>query len=116
MQNSGTIGIVGGGQLGRMLTEAATPLGFKIIVVDPTPDSPAAQAGAVQIVKDFSTEAVRELADQVDYLTTEFEEGLDPVALMKLVRSGVNLNPSPETIARILDKFIQKNYLAKRGV
>ena len=47
MESQKTIGIIGGGQLGRMLTLAALPLGLRVVVVNPTPDSPAAQVGAV---------------------------------------------------------------------
>jgi 5-(carboxyamino)imidazole ribonucleotide synthase len=116
MDQQGTIGIIGGGQLGQMLTEAALPLGFQVTVLDPTANSPAKQAGAAQIIKDYTPEAIKELARQADYLTTEFEEGLDPQVLTELVKSGVKLNPAPETIARILDKFEQKIYLSKQGV
>jgi phosphoribosylaminoimidazole carboxylase PurK protein len=113
---SGTIGIVGGGQLGQMLTETALVLGFKVMALDPTPNSPAAQAGATQIVKDYTPAAIKELADQVDYLTTEFEEGLEPEVLIALVKKGVNINPAPKTIATILDKFIQKTHLSRQGI
>lgn len=116
MQQFGTIGIVGGGQLGQMLTQAALPLGFTVIALDPTPNSPAQQAGAGQIVKNYSPEAIKELADRADYVTTEFEEGLDPAVLAGLVASGVKINPPPETIYRILDKFDQKTYLSQKGV
>jgi phosphoribosylaminoimidazole carboxylase PurK protein len=114
MKQPGTIGIVGGGQLGQMLTEAALKLGFKVIVLDPAPNSPAKQAGAEQIVKDY--DSIAELAQRVDYLTTEFEEGLDPALLKELAQSGVNINPAPQTIALILDKLEQKKYLADHGV
>jgi phosphoribosylaminoimidazole carboxylase PurK protein len=116
MQQTGKIGIVGGGQLGQMLTEAALPLGFEVIVLDPSPNSPAAQAGAKQIVENYDEDGISELASQVDYLTTEFEEGIDPKVLKKLAEKGVNVNPAPETIATILDKLDQKNYLSNAGI
>src|SRR5579884_2385892 len=116
MSHPRTIGIIGGGQLGRMLTEAALPLGFKVVVLDPGANSPAAQTGAKQIVKAYDQAAIQELAAQVDYLTTEFEEGLDPTVLEELVAAGVNINPAPKTIKIILDKLEQKNYLSARGV
>jgi phosphoribosylaminoimidazole carboxylase PurK protein len=113
MQQTGTVGIIGGGQLGQMLAQAARPLGFKVTVLDPGLNSPAAQAGAQQIVKPYTEEAINELARQVDFLTTEFEEGLNPEDLEKF--AGI-LNPAPKTIALLLDKVIQKNYLSKNGV
>lgn len=112
MKQSGTIGIIGGGQLGQMLTQAALPLGFKVIVLDPGDNCPAAQAGAKQIVKNYDQANIEELASQVNFLTTEFEEGLDPNGLEKLA----NLNPSAKTIGLILDKLAQKDYLSKNGV
>lgn len=102
--------------MGQMLTEAARLMGFKVIVLDPVPNSPAAQAGAEQIVKDYSKASIEELAKGVDYLTTEFEEGLDPDLLKHLTSSGTKVNPAPQTIELILDKLIQKDYLAKHGV
>src|SRR5579884_1441912 len=116
MPQSGTIGIIGGGQLGRMLTEAAIALGFQVTVLDPVADSPAAQSGASQIVKAYGEASINELASQTDYLTTEFEEGLDPKILDNLAIKGVKLNPEPQTVAIILDKYKQKNYLSSRGV
>jgi phosphoribosylaminoimidazole carboxylase PurK protein len=113
MRQTGTIGIIGGGQLGQMLTQAAVPLGFQVIVLDPAANSPAAQTGAQQITKDYSQASIEELAGQVDYLTTEFEEGLDPAVLEKL---GHKLNPAAQTIGLILDKLDQKDYLSKHGV
>ena len=57
------IGIVGGGQLAQMMTEAALPLGHSVTVVDPTTNCPAAQVGAAQIVADYKdADAIRQLA------------------------------------------------------
>ncbi|MCF2241548.1 5-(carboxyamino)imidazole ribonucleotide synthase, partial [Halobacterium salinarum] len=58
-----TIGVVGGGQLGRMLADAASPLGVDVIVLDPTPDCPASQPATDHIRADFDDpDGVRELA------------------------------------------------------
>jgi 5-(carboxyamino)imidazole ribonucleotide synthase len=116
MAQSGTVGIIGGGQLGRMLTDAAHELGWQVIVLDPTPNCPAAQAGAHQIVARYDAAGLRKLAAEADYLTTEFEEGLEPSDLEHLADAGFKVNPSPHTIAQILDKFEQKNYLAAQGI
>ena len=68
------MGVVGGGQLGRMLGEAASPLGIELVVSDPTPDAPAAPAVRDQVVGEFDDEAtVRELARRADYLTYEID-------------------------------------------
>lgn len=116
MKAPGTIGIVGGGQLGRMLTLAALPLGFKVVVVDPGANSPAAQVGAQQIIGDFYDEqALRQLADQSDYLTVETEH-LDTALLQELANQGTQINPSPGTIAIIQDKLAQKQFLQAAGI
>ncbi len=68
------IGIVGGGQLGRMLGFAAKQMGFTVTVIDPTPHSPAGQVVDEQIIADYGDEkAIRELAQKSDYLTFEIE-------------------------------------------
>jgi len=116
MDESATIGIVGGGQLGRMLTLAALPLGFKVIVLNPTPNSPAAQVGAEEIVADlYDPIAIKQLADRSDYLTVEIEH-LDADALELLVSTGKQVNPAPQTIKLIQDKLLQKEKLAKAGI
>lgn len=111
-----TIGIVGGGQLGRMLTLAALPLGFKVVVVDPGENCPAAQVGADQIVANlYDPGALKELAQKADFITVEIEH-LDTKVLEELAASGAHINPAPSTIRLIQDKFAQKQFLAKAGV
>lgn len=116
MEDQKIIGIVGGGQLGRMLTLAALPLGFKVVVVDPTPNCPAAQVGAEQITADLYDEmALQELAARADYLTVEIEH-LDATALETLVETGIKVNPAPSTIRLIQDKFLQKKFLHEANI
>ena len=111
-----TIGIVGGGQLGRMLTLAALPLGFRVVVVDPGENCPAKQVGAEQIVANlYDADALKGLAQKSDYITVEIEH-LDTKVLEELAASGVHINPAPSTIRLIQDKFAQKLFLAKAGV
>ncbi|KPU81039.1 phosphoribosylaminoimidazole carboxylase, partial [Nitrosopumilus sp. PRT-SC01] len=73
------LGIIGGGQLGMMITEAAKKMPeyiSKIIVLDPTENCPAAQVGAEQIVADFKDEdAIIDLANKSDIITYEIESG-----------------------------------------
>jgi 5-(carboxyamino)imidazole ribonucleotide synthase len=112
-----TLGVVGGGQLGRMLAEAAAPLGVEVVVLDPTPDCPAAPVARDQIVGDFDDpDAFAELAARVDALTFEIE--LADSDLLDRVADdyGVSVNPAPETLATIEDKLVQKRTLAEAGV
>jgi 5-(carboxyamino)imidazole ribonucleotide synthase len=109
------IGIVGGGQLGRMLTEAALPLGFQVVVVDPGANCPAAQAGAKQITGALDDKAaLRELAAQADVITVEIEH-VD-TELLSQIAAHTQVRPAPETIAMIQDKFRQKQFLAAAGI
>ena len=91
-----TIGIVGGGQLGRMMALAAKYRGFHIGVLDPTPDCPVAQVGDFQITAAYDDRhAIRELAERSDVLTYEFEnvdaDALDEVRDLVAVPQGTDL-------------------------
>ena len=112
------LGIIGGGQLGMMITEAAKKMPehiSKIIVLDPTENCPAAQVGAEQIVADFKDkDAIVDLADKSDIITYEIESG-DSVVL-KSVEKNAEINPSPETLRTIQDKFLQKSFLLENNI
>ena len=111
-----TIGIIGGGQLGRMLTLAALPLGYKVVVLDPGANCPAKQVGAEQIIGKLDNKAALEqLAKQADFITIEIEH-LDAVVLQRIAESGVPVNPAPATIQLIQDKYAQKVFLQKHGI
>jgi 5-(carboxyamino)imidazole ribonucleotide synthase len=111
-----TIGIVGGGQLGKMLTIAAKKMGFIVIVTDPTPDSPAGQVADQQIVGGYKdAKATKQLAKLVDVITIEAEFVNDKV-LQEIVDSGKPVHPSPQTITIIKDKLKQKEFLKKNKI
>ncbi|MBI4363747.1 MAG: 5-(carboxyamino)imidazole ribonucleotide synthase [Candidatus Doudnabacteria bacterium] len=110
------IGIVGGGQLGRMLTQAAHNLGFQVYVIDPTPQSPAGQIADKQLVADFKDEnVIRQLASMVDFLTFEIELANADI-LNQLSSLGVKINPGAETLKTIKDKFLQKQFLKEQNI
>ena len=112
------LGIIGGGQLGMMLTEAAKKMPdhiSDIIVLDPTKNCPAAKAGAKQIVADFKDKnAIVELSLQSDIITYEIESGNSQV--LESLRSSVSINPSPATLRTIQDKFMQKTFLSENKI
>ena len=112
-----TLGVVGGGQLGRMLAEAASPLGVDVVVLDPTPDCPASTPARDQVVAEFDdVDAIRDLADRSDTLTFEIELA-DQDALERIERdTGVPCHPKPATLDTIHDKLVQKRALADAGV
>ena len=114
---SKTLGIIGGGQLGMMLTEAAQNLNdiSKIIVLDPTENCPAAKVGAQQIVADFKDEdAIKKLSELSDIITYEIESGNSDV--LKKLEENTEINPSPDTLRIIQDKLLQKQFLQKNGI
>jgi 5-(carboxyamino)imidazole ribonucleotide synthase len=79
----GTIGILGGGQLGRMLAIAGRNMGYRFVTLDPTEDSPCGQAADRQIVAAYDdAEAAQRLAQQSDVITYEFENVDADVAAM----------------------------------
>jgi len=112
-----TIGVVGGGQLGRMLAEAAAPLGVEVVVLDPTPDCPAALVARDQIVAEFDDEAgIRELAERADVLTFEIELADQDVMARISEETGTPVHPKPSTLETIHDKLVQKRELEDAGV
>ncbi len=110
------VGIIGGGQLGLMLSEAAQPMGFPTItVLDPTPHCPASMI-AQQIVGNLKdAQAIRQLAAQTDILTYEIEH-INTTALKELQNEGVHIYPSPDALAIIQDKYRQKEFLAQHNI
>ena len=112
------LGIIGGGQLGMMITEAAKRMPeyiSKVIVIDPVENCPAAQVGAEQILADFKDKnAIISLADKSDIITYEIESGDSEV--LKSVEKNTEINPSPETLSIIQDKFLQKSFLLKNNI
>lgn len=91
-----TIGIIGGGQLGQMMAFSAKAAGMKVIILDPTPQCPAAQAADDQIVAPYAdVAAIKELARRADVLTYEFEnvdlQALKDVADQVAIPQGTNL-------------------------
>ncbi|WP_258301807.1 5-(carboxyamino)imidazole ribonucleotide synthase [Haloferax larsenii] len=111
-----TLGVVGGGQLGRMLAEAASPLGVDVVVLDPTPNCPASTV-ADQIVGAFDDpDAMAELAARADVLTFEIELA-DPDLLDELAaEEGIDVHPSPDALRTIEDKLIQKDTFGEAGI
>jgi 5-(carboxyamino)imidazole ribonucleotide synthase len=110
------IGLIGGGQLGRMLVKAAKRLGCTCAVLDPLHGSPAGQVAGHQIVGDYSDPAaLRELAESCDLLTFELEE-VDTEPLIALEAEGHRIFPRPALLATIQDKYRQKVFLRDAGI
>ncbi|GAB7010559.1 5-(carboxyamino)imidazole ribonucleotide synthase [Halorubrum trueperi] len=112
-----TLGVVGGGQLGRMMAEAVSPLGVEVVVLDPTPDCPAAPVVRDQIVADFDdADGINELASRVDALTFEIELADPDLLAEAAAEHDVPVQPDPDTLRTIQDKLVQKEALAAAGI
>ena len=111
----GTIGILGGGQLGRMMALAARRMGYRIVVLDPSPKCPTAQvADGVVVGALDDAEAARQLAKQVDVITLDTEhvhaDVLDQLEAITPVRPGANV------LRTIQDRRTQKEFLDGLGL
>ncbi|MEM0900418.1 MAG: 5-(carboxyamino)imidazole ribonucleotide synthase [Pseudomonadota bacterium] len=110
-----SIGIIGGGQLGRMLAMAAARLGYKTIALDPAADCPAAQVVDRVICADYSdASAVAELSEASDVITFEFEN-VDVEAIRS--RTGETaVYPPLDALAISQDRLIEKRFLNENGL
>lgn len=116
--HSTRIGIIGGGQLGLMLSEAARTMGFaSVTVLDPTPQCPASSV-ANQIVGSLKDpQSLRQLAEQSDILTYEIEHiNTEALQALQAQRINVKIYPSPDLLAIVQDKYRQKEFLAQHHI
>lgn len=110
-----TIGILGGGQLGRMLALAAARLGLRTHIFAPEPDSPAFDVGADRTIAAFEDEgALADFAAKVDVITYEFENV--PARTAALLADLCLVRPGPAALAACQDRLVEKEFLAEIGI
>jgi 5-(carboxyamino)imidazole ribonucleotide synthase len=110
------IGIVGGGQLGKMLAMEAKRMCMTVIVLDPSIDCPASTIVDRVIVGSYSDEQkIYDLSKEVDLITYEIELA-NSKALNNLVLNGFPVHPSPKTLNTIQNKYRQKKFLKESGI
>lgn len=110
-----TIGILGGGQLGRMSAMAAARLGYRCHIFAPEADSPAMQvSGAATIAAYEDVAALHRFAAAVDVVTYEFENV--PAATLAALEGRVPCRPGPRALAICQDRLAEKRFLAEAGV
>jgi 5-(carboxyamino)imidazole ribonucleotide synthase len=110
-----TIGILGGGQLGRMLAAAAARLGFDVVILDPEPDAPAGRVAAHTIVADYDdAKGLAALANMADLVTFEFEN-VPAAAVAQLAGMGVEVAPGPTALRVAQDRLEEKTFLNAHG-
>jgi 5-(carboxyamino)imidazole ribonucleotide synthase len=111
-----TIGILGGGQLGRMLSQAAAQLGFDVCIFTDEPDSPASRVSAKTFVGNYlDRAALADFARRVQVVTTEFEN-VPAETAEALIETGVRVAPSPNALAIAQDRFDEKSFFQSVGI
>jgi 5-(carboxyamino)imidazole ribonucleotide synthase len=111
-----SVGIIGGGQLGKMIAQEARRMSLKIIVLDPTEGCPASGIADEQIVANFKDEnAIMRLAAKCDVLTYEIELA-NSAALKELESKSYPVRPAPETLHTIQNKYRQKLFLRDHDI
>jgi 5-(carboxyamino)imidazole ribonucleotide synthase len=109
-----TIGILGAGQLGRMLALAGYPLGMRFRFLDPASDSPAGLL-ADHFVFDYSdTSALERFASGLDVITYEFENV--PVETVRYIEKFIPVYPPPLALEKAQDRFIEKSFFCGLGI
>ncbi|MBB5017079.1 5-(carboxyamino)imidazole ribonucleotide synthase [Chitinivorax tropicus] len=109
------LGILGGGQLGRMFTMAARAMGYRVTVLDPDPDSPAGGLADVHICSKYDDPgALQMLVDTCAAVTTEFENV--PAESMRFLQARMRVTPSAECVAIAQDRIKEKRYISGAGL
>ncbi len=115
LQAGATIGILGGGQLGRMLSVAASRLGFRTCIFEPGSDCPASHVAHQHIQAEYDDEeALRRFAAGVDVITYEFEN--IPTSALDLLESLRPIHPGRQALATSQDRLIEKAFLQDLGL
>ncbi|WP_373284259.1 5-(carboxyamino)imidazole ribonucleotide synthase [Priestia taiwanensis] len=110
-----TIGIIGGGQLGRMMALSAKEMGYRIAVLDPTPNSPCAQVADIEIVGAYDDmQAIKKLHAVSDVITYEFEN-INYEALTWL-EEHANLPQGSSVLQTTQNRFLEKSTIAEMGI
>ena len=108
------IGVIGGGQLGRMLALAGTPLGMNFAFLDPAPDACAAALGEHLRADYGDQDHLRQLADEVDLVTFEFESV--PAETVAFLSQFVPVYPSAEALRIARDRLFEKSMFRDLGI
>lgn len=110
-----TLGVLGGGQLGRYFVMAARTMGYRTIVLEPDPSAPAGAAADVHLAAAYDDpDALARLAAECAVITTEFEN--PPAAALHRLADTTSVRPRPEAIEVTQDRRTEKRFLADAGV
>lgn len=107
-----TLGVLGGGQLGRFFVMAAHEMGYRVMVLDPDPHSPAGRIADEHLVADYHDEhAVTRMQNECAAVTTEFENV--PADAMAYLAKAIPVRPSAAAVAICQNRIVEKNFLRK---
>ncbi len=110
-----TLGVLGGGQLGRMFAIAARTLGYRVWVLDPDPDSPAGALADVHLPADYADhEALKRLAANCEAVTTEFENV--PAETLQFLERRLPVRPGSAAVSIARDRIAEKTFLRDQGL
>lgn len=111
-----TLGLMGGGQLGRMFAQAAATMGYHVAVLEPGATSPAGEVALRQITARYDdAEGLRTLAQTVRAVTTEFEN-VPAASLRALADAGLRTTPSADAVAATQNRNVEKAFIERAGV
>jgi 5-(carboxyamino)imidazole ribonucleotide synthase len=110
------LGVLGGGQLGRMLLAPAIELDIKLAILDPDPEAPCSKLAHEFHCGDFRDyDTVLQFGESCDVLTVEIEH-VNVAALRELQARGVKVFPQPDVLETVQDKGLQKEFYKKHGI
>ncbi len=110
-----TLGLLGGGQLGRMFTQRARDMGYEVVVLEPDPDSPAGAVATRHLAAAYDDlRALETLVRSVAAVTTEFENV--PATTLDWLAEQIECRPSGTAVAICQDRLIEKSFLRANGI
>ena len=109
------LGVLGGGQLGRMFTVAARSMGYRVWVLDPDPHSPAGGLADRHLRAEYRDEAaLTDMGEHCAAITTEFENV--PAETLQFLESRVAVRPSSRAVAIARDRILEKTFIRQQGL
>ncbi|MFJ1302501.1 5-(carboxyamino)imidazole ribonucleotide synthase [Pseudomonadota bacterium AL_CKDN230030165-1A_HGKHYDSX7] len=109
------LGLLGGGQLGRMFCHAAQSLGYKVAVLDPADECPAGMVADLHIQAAYDDAAgLTRLAERCSVITTEFENV--PADSLRLLQTRCRVSPAADAVAIVQDRNAEKAFIASQGI
>lgn len=109
------LGVLGGGQLGRMFCQAAQSMGYRVMVLDPEEESPTAALADAHVISDFDDEqSLAELARNCFAVTTEFENV--PASSLEILARRTHVAPGARAVEVVQDRCVEKAFIQAQGV